>query len=489
MNIRSSIAVFEVILACTFIENAAYSIGPPIQVHSCDHNANVDKKIIYETEEKIEKTLTRLTNKYSDMDAEAIKSKILLVSKELSIALGKEPSSEQLYRFFKDLREIEKEHRTHPDKTFKVRVNSGVFLFGRWISIGPSKTIRIIYDDANRMYLIFQPKTIGKGAFKTVNKGISYRDEKGVAVISRRESISLKDRNYNARIFEKEKFILKDLQGIHGLASNLGSNSEKIFQNLYLGDLNYFLKKTGKLTPEVQLKILEEISAGLKELQSKGYSHNDIKLDNILFSEGPSGPEFVLADFGLVTRPKDEIENKIDRMMVGTPLYMAPEITLGWLGNNPIEEAENAFKADVYSLGIVGSVLALGSKATAPFIACYEESERSYLECKAEQTKKIIDSMNKLRNLLLRHNKSANSQYGKLLLVEEKTLSVQPRTRLTVSEFNSYLSMIRSGTFDEAEFLKKNGQEEVLDFDDRSSILKTPDQFQIQPIRLESFCR
>ena len=51
--------------------------------------------------------------------------------------------------------------------------------------------------------------------------------------------------------------------------------------------------------------------------------HRDIKPANILIKDGI----YKLADFGFALI-EDEIESIIKRFNVGTPMYMAPEITL-----------------------------------------------------------------------------------------------------------------------------------------------------------------
>jgi serine/threonine protein kinase len=98
------------------------------------------------------------------------------------------------------------------------------------------------------------------------------------------------------------------------------------------------------------LWIFEEITAGVGYMHDRGYTHRDIKPDNILAIADPSRPRgmrWVIADGGLIRRPLGETTNAITGSVttMGTAGYIAPE-THG--DPHAVTQA-----ADVYSLGRV----------------------------------------------------------------------------------------------------------------------------------------
>lgn len=88
--------------------------------------------------------------------------------------------------------------------------------------------------------------------------------------------------------------------------------------------------------------ITYEVVAGLLYLHSNGIMHRDIKSDNILVNDKG---EIKLGDFGFATNLLSTSGALSSRKtLVGTPYWMAPEITKG---------QEYNFKADNWSLGIL----------------------------------------------------------------------------------------------------------------------------------------
>jgi hypothetical protein len=133
------------------------------------------------------------------------------------------------------------------------------------------------------------------------------------------------------------------------------------------------------------LGILAQVAAGLEALHACGVVHRDLKPANVLLSEGPGGPRAKLADFGIarehdgaldatlanVTTAEDRGEpDRPDRSgtrsregsggsggltrtgaLIGTPLYMAPELGRG---------AQATPASDVFSFGILAYELLTG---------------------------------------------------------------------------------------------------------------------------------
>lgn len=111
------------------------------------------------------------------------------------------------------------------------------------------------------------------------------------------------------------------------------------------GEYIWFVMDLAKIVEPEKLNLTEkingirDISKVLEELHSKGYSHRDIKPDNILLYK----KNFVLSDFGLVKYPDKEEITRSDQGSVGPVWTIAPEMR-----RDP-READGK-KADVYSL-------------------------------------------------------------------------------------------------------------------------------------------
>jgi serine/threonine protein kinase len=103
------------------------------------------------------------------------------------------------------------------------------------------------------------------------------------------------------------------------------------------GNLYELLQQEGALEEKRALDIFLQLVDGLKILRNHKIMHRDLKPENILVKEG----NFKLADFGF---SKELGMEGMTRTMLGSPLYMAPEVLRG--------EAYTA-NADVWSVGVI----------------------------------------------------------------------------------------------------------------------------------------
>jgi hypothetical protein len=88
------------------------------------------------------------------------------------------------------------------------------------------------------------------------------------------------------------------------------------------------------------LAVLRQIAAALAVMHARGIVHRDLKPANILVD----GEVVKVADFGLA-RLVDDLPLAATGTIVGTPLYMAPELARGASAGGP--------SADVFSLGVI----------------------------------------------------------------------------------------------------------------------------------------
>lgn len=102
-----------------------------------------------------------------------------------------------------------------------------------------------------------------------------------------------------------------------------------------------------------------------KVLSKSNIMHRDIKPDNILVHNG----NIKIADFGFC-KPLDN-QNAMVQTMLGSPIYMAPEVIKGEVYTN---------KADIWSLGVVLYQMLFGkcpfeSKSIAKLIKMLEDED------------------------------------------------------------------------------------------------------------------
>ncbi len=122
------------------------------------------------------------------------------------------------------------------------------------------------------------------------------------------------------------------------------------------------LRSTGPL-PEAECRRLgAEVAAALAHAHARGVLHRDVKTSNILL-DGEDRAR--LADFGLAKALSEVAARRSDASLVGTPVYMAPEVM--WHGTVDA-------RSDQYSLGCVLFEIATGRR---PFDGAYHEIARA----------------------------------------------------------------------------------------------------------------
>ena len=140
--------------------------------------------------------------------------------------------------------------------------------------------------------------------------------------------------------------------------------------------------KNSSMTRFVFTQILE----GTGHLHKSGYSHLDLKLDNILI-----GNDFKLklCDFGMAAKVEEPIQKKL-----GTEGYMAPEVVL-----RKNFESYYGIQADIFSLGVILFILYFGQP---PFNKADVNNDRFYsiLVKKAEHFWRLQPTCKRVRDEL-----------------------------------------------------------------------------------------
>lgn len=135
-------------------------------------------------------------------------------------------------------------------------------------------------------------------------------------------------------------------------------------------------QKECKYYTEEELKsILKQINSSLYYLQTLNISHRDIKPQNILIFENSI---YKIADFGEAKEINNKfMTNKLLNTLRGTELYMSP-LLFNALRTNMSDIKHNAFKSDVFSLGLCLLYAATLSSQTIYEVRAFINSKQVY---------------------------------------------------------------------------------------------------------------
>ena len=105
------------------------------------------------------------------------------------------------------------------------------------------------------------------------------------------------------------------------------------------GDLRNYIRNKRKLCEGQALQILSDLMNGFKYLNKLDIIHRDLKPANILIHDGICK----ISDFGFAKSLEDG-QNTVMKSIVGTPLYMSPQI---------LNKREYTNKSDLWSIGLI----------------------------------------------------------------------------------------------------------------------------------------
>ncbi|KAL6053219.1 Serine/threonine-protein kinase ATG1c [Balamuthia mandrillaris] len=186
---------------------------------------------------------------------------------------------------------------------------------------------------------------LGKGSYANVFLGHSCKDAQVVAIKVMDWDRLTRGRPKLCEQLENEIDIMRasehpNIVRLYDVVRE-GCNLNLIIEYCGGGSMDEYLKKRGPLR-EVEAKHwLMELALGLKFLREKGILHRDLKPGNLLLSVDSPAAHLKITDFTFARfiEPGD-----LATTLVGTPLYMAPEIFL---------DKKYTEKADLWSVGVI----------------------------------------------------------------------------------------------------------------------------------------
>lgn len=183
------------------------------------------------------------------------------------------------------------------------------------------------------------------------------------------------------------------------------------------GSLEAYSRSLGALTLGETVAICHQLALALSHIHSRGFSHNDVKPDNVLFRRALDVGERlepVLIDFGVAAK-------LVRQQADGSVVYMAPERLEEARDPSPPEAQGDPAKADVWSMGILLYRMLVGRE---PFLGVTDRSITSAI------MRSIPVSMRKTR---------ADIPVTVDEFVLEGCLAKDPRLRVTMDQFAGFM--------------------------------------------------
>jgi serine/threonine-protein kinase len=150
--------------------------------------------------------------------------------------------------------------------------------------------------------------------------------------------------------FEREAMATSRLQSPHVIQIfDYGASEDGLYyiamEYLNGRDLGTMVREDGALSPARAVEFMIQACAALEVAHHAGIIHRDIKPENLFLMKSEGERELIkLLDFGIV-RFREPTAHNITwtGVLVGTPLYLAPEL---WTGA-PADE-----RSDIYAVGV-----------------------------------------------------------------------------------------------------------------------------------------
>ena len=160
---------------------------------------------------------------------------------------------------------------------------------------------------------------------------------------------------------------------VHNVGSDAGLHFI-VMQYIDGQDLADLILQKKRFAPDEACRIVLRVAEGLAVAHNNGIIHRDIKAENILVT---SLGEVKIADFGLAKDLDSDVKLTSEGQIIGTPLYMAPEI-------GRVSKIDG--RVDLYSLGVTFYFMLSGQQPFAAFNTLDVLSGRAH-----EQVKPLAD--------------------------------------------------------------------------------------------------
>jgi serine/threonine-protein kinase len=192
---------------------------------------------------------------------------------------------------------------------------------------------------------------LGRGGMGEVYRCLDDTGAEYAAKVLRRELAT--DQGVVTRFVQERSVLLgvsdPHLVQVHDLV--IEGETLAIVMDLVRGpDLRQGLRDVGTCPPFEVARLCAELTGALAAVHAAGVVHRDIKPENVLLDLSTRPPAVRLSDFG-ISRLFDGAEHARATVLMGTPLYMAPELISGV----PATPA-----SDLYSVGVLAYELCCG---------------------------------------------------------------------------------------------------------------------------------
>ena len=230
----------------------------------------------------------------------------------------------------------------------------------RELGQGGSSKVFLAKDDMNNQF-----------AVKILRKDKKYTYTKG--------SLMLKKEHWIMNKLSSHPNILNSLMTNPDGFLKSGSKSDKIQYNILElaenGPISKYIRITGSIEEDLVRFMFLQLTDALRYIHSNNFAHLDLKLENILLDKYYN---IRLADLGVAY----ELSNKSWKCKLrrGTLHYMAPEVM------NLRKGTEfDAYKADIYSLGVCLYILLIGEFPDQNIL------KRNYLSTEGSDNDVVMD--------------------------------------------------------------------------------------------------
>ena len=196
-------------------------------------------------------------------------------------------------------------------------------------------------------------RLIGTGGMGSVYEAVHSQIQRRVAIKVLHKDFQ-QDPEFVQRFFNEARAVNiinhPNVVSISDFGTSAAGSPYIVMEYLEGDSLRQRLARSGKLSPEVAMRIGKQVALGLAAAHSKQVIHRDLKPVNILLvpeAEGSDSERAKILDFGIAKLAADPAAKALTRVGVslGTPAYMSPEQCRS--------ARDVSDRSDVYSLGLI----------------------------------------------------------------------------------------------------------------------------------------